>query len=104
MFSLADKKVLVVGLGRFGGGVGVAKWLVRARDLGIAQLSAPDPVAAAMLAAIQHHAFTTYIVNKSFSTRSSREFLDDLAAFFARALAPERPVRKSVSPRTRKSK
>src|SRR5690349_17778943 len=27
--SLAGKKVLVMGLGRFGGGVGVAKWLAR---------------------------------------------------------------------------
>jgi AcrR family transcriptional regulator len=82
----------------------VAKWLTRAKDQGLAELSAPDAVAAAMLGAIQHHAFTTYIVNKSFSTRSNREFLDDLAAFFSRALAPVPPVRNSVSTRTRKSK
>lgn len=82
----------------------VGRWLTQAREQGLAELNAPEAVAAAMLGAIQHHAFTTYIVNKSFSTRSSREFLDDLAAFFARALAPERPVRTSVSPRTRKSK
>lgn len=81
----------------------VGRWLTQAREQGLAELSAPDAVAAAMLGAIQHHAFTTYIVNKSFSSRSSREFLDDLAAFFARALAPARPVGK-VSPRTRKSK
>lgn len=82
----------------------VGRWLVRARDQGLAEVSAPETVAAALLGAVQHHAFTTYVVNKSFSPRSSREFLDDLAAFFSRALRPAAPVRKNASPRTRKSK
>jgi len=49
MADLAGKRVLVMGLGRFGGGVGVTRWLARqGADVTVTDLAEPDVLADAL--------------------------------------------------------
>ena len=45
-------------------------------------------MATAILGALQTRAFTSHVAKVHYSTRSNREYLDDLVQLFTRALAP----------------
>jgi AcrR family transcriptional regulator len=66
----------------------IAKWLEKARDAGLIETESPESVATAILGALQTRAFTAHIAKLQYSTRSNREYLDDLVHLFTRALAP----------------
>ena len=68
----------------------ISKWLEKARDAGLIEAQAPESVATAILGAIQTRAFTAHVAKVQYSTRSNREYLDDLVQLFTRALAPTR--------------
>lgn len=72
----------------------VSKWLEKARGKGLVDAEAPETVATAMLGAVQIRAFTAHVSKVTYSTRSNREYLDDLVQLFTRALAPSASKRR----------
>jgi AcrR family transcriptional regulator len=66
----------------------LVKWLQQGHTQGL--LSAPnlESVALAMMGAIQSRAMTAHLLKQSFSLRSQRAYLKDIAQLFTRALAP----------------
>jgi AcrR family transcriptional regulator len=66
----------------------ISRWLEKARDAGLIEADAPESVATAILGALQTRAFTSHVAKVHYSTRSNREYLDDLVSLFTRALAP----------------
>ncbi|MDP1829983.1 MAG: TetR/AcrR family transcriptional regulator [Archangium sp.] len=67
----------------------ISKWLEKAQAAGLIETSAPESVATAILGALQTRAFTSHVAKVQYSTRSNREYLDDLVQLFSRALAPK---------------
>jgi AcrR family transcriptional regulator len=67
----------------------ITSWLEQAHAKGLADVSAPESVATAMLGAIQTRVFTSHVTKHKYSSRSTREYLDDLVEFFSKALAPK---------------
>lgn len=76
----------------------VAKWLEQAQAAGLIEAAAPESVATAMLGALQTRAFTAHVARVHYSTRSNREYLDDLVQLFTRALAPKKRRPRSLKP------
>jgi AcrR family transcriptional regulator len=75
----------------------IARWVQVAVQVGLAEAQAPESVATAMLGAIQTRVFTAHVTKHAYSSRSSREYLKDLAQLFTRALSVSRaPARRSV--------
>lgn len=72
----------------------ISKWLEKAQALGLIETSAPESVATAILGALQTRAFTSHVAKVHYSTRSNREYLDDLVQLFTRALAPSSRVKR----------
>ncbi len=72
----------------------ISKWLEKARGAGLIDAEAPETVATAMLGAVQIRAFTAHVAKVTYSTRSNREYLDDLVELFTRALAPKTAKRR----------
>lgn len=72
----------------------ISKWLEKAQGLGLIETSAPESVATAILGALQTRAFTSHVAKVHYSTRSNREYLDDLVQLFTRALAPSSRVKR----------
>ena len=72
----------------------ISKWLEKACDAGLIEAEAPESVATAILGAIQTRAFTAHVAKVHYSTRSNREYLDDLVRLFTRALAPRATKRR----------
>lgn len=72
----------------------ISKWLEKAREAGLIEAEAPESVATAILGALQTRAFTSHVAKVHYSTRSNREYLDDLVQLFSRALAPTRAKRR----------
>lgn len=68
-------------------------WLEQAMTKGLVDSPALESAATAMLGAIQTRVFTAYMLKQPYSARSQREYLDDIARLFARALAPPRRKR-----------
>lgn len=66
----------------------ISKWLEKAQAAGLIETASPESVATAILGALQTRAFTAHIAKLQYSTRSNREYLDDLVHLFTRALAP----------------
>ena len=66
----------------------ISHWLEKANTAGLIQTDAPESVATAILGALQTRAFTSHVAKVHYSTRSNREYLDDLVQLFTRALAP----------------
>jgi AcrR family transcriptional regulator len=66
----------------------ISKWLEKAKAAGLIETESPESVATAILGALQTRAFTAHIAKLQYSTRSNREYLDDLVHLFTRALAP----------------
>ncbi len=66
----------------------IERWLARAKARGHIAVESPDAVATALLGAVQHRAFTSYMFKEQLSARGHRAFLNDLTAFFGRALRP----------------
>ncbi len=77
----------------------LADWLARAEAGGLIVVGAPEAVASALIGAVQHRVFLSYMVMRSEGPRAKRDFLDELTRFFGRALAPAAPPR---PPRRRK--
>ncbi len=75
----------------------IAAWLDAADKAGLAHTDSPESTATAILGALQMRAFTAHVVKVHFSSRSTREYVDDLAGLFARALTPVR--RPAAQPR-----
>lgn len=73
----------------------IARWLEKARDAGLIDAEAPESVATAMLGALQTRAFTAHVTKLHYSTRSNREYLDDIVQLFTRALAPQKAIEKA---------
>ena len=66
----------------------ISHWLEKASGARLIETDAPESVATAMLGALQTRAFTAHVAKVHYSTRSNREYLDDLVQLFTRALAP----------------
>jgi AcrR family transcriptional regulator len=66
----------------------ISKWLEKAQAAGLIESESPESAATAILGALQTRAFTAHIAKLQYSTRSNREYLDDLVHLFTRALAP----------------
>ncbi len=65
----------------------ISKWLGLAHQQGLADVPAPESVATAILGAVQARAFTAHIAKIKYSTRSNREYLEDVVDLFSKALA-----------------
>jgi len=78
----------------------IARWIDKGRDAGLIDAEAPESAATAILGALQTRAFTAHVAKLHYSTRSNREYLDDLVQLFTRALAPQqqKAKRRSSSP------
>lgn len=74
----------------------ISQWLEKAHAAGLIDTAAPESVATAMLGALQTRAFTAHVAKVHYSTRSNREYLDDLVQLFTRALAPSRAERRTA--------
>lgn len=74
----------------------MTRWVELAVERGLAECDAPESVATAMLGALQTRAFTAHIMKQAYSTRSTREYLHDLAQLFTKALSTSPPVRRRV--------
>lgn len=72
----------------------ISRWLEKAREAGLVETDAPESVATAILGALQTRAFTAHVAKLQYSTRSNREYLDDLVHLFTRALATPHPSKK----------
>ena len=73
----------------------ISRWLEKAIDAGLIETEAPESVATAILGALQTRAFTSHVAKVHYSTRSNREYLDDIVQLFSRALAPSKAKRKA---------
>ena len=73
----------------------ISHWLAKAHTAGLIETSAPESVATAIIGALQTRAFTAHVAKVPYSSRSNREYLDDLVQLFTRALAPARARRRS---------
>lgn len=65
----------------------IAAWLEKARAKELIETRSCESVATAILGALQTRAFTSHVAKVHYSTRSNREYLEDLVQLFARALA-----------------
>lgn len=74
----------------------ISKWLEKAQQTGLIHTEAPESVATAILGALQTRAFTSHVAKVHYSTRSNREYLDDLVQLFTRALAPSKAKRRTA--------
>jgi AcrR family transcriptional regulator len=68
----------------------VQQWLGRARERGLVTVPETDTAAFALLGALQNRAFHEHITQRKTSSRSQRQYLEELARIFTRALAPSR--------------
>lgn len=75
----------------------ISRWLEKANQAGLSETEAPESVATAMLGALQTRAFTAHVAKVHYSTRSNREYLDDLVQLFTRALAPSKAKHRTRS-------
>lgn len=67
---------------------GLTHWLEAARERGLVESDALESVATAMLGALQTRVFTAHVLKQTWSARSQRQYIDDIALLFTRALAP----------------
>ncbi len=65
----------------------ISRWLEQAHARGLAEVAAPESVATAMLGAVQTRVFTSHVAKVKYSSRSTHEYLEDLADLFSKALA-----------------
>ncbi len=77
----------------------MARWVELGVERGFVESDSPETVATAMLGALQTRAFTAHVMKQSYSTRSNREYLKDLAALFSRALSASTGLRRRSRPR-----
>ena len=62
------------------------RWLERGREKGLVTATELDAIAYSVLGAIHSRAFFSHLRTQKFSARAQREFISELATFFARAL------------------
>lgn len=78
----------------------IAGWLEKARAKQLIETRSCESVATAILGALQTRAFTAHVAKVHYSTRSNREYLEDLVQLFVRALTcpskPRKPSRSEV--------
>jgi AcrR family transcriptional regulator len=78
----------------------ISRWLEKARHAGLIETDSPESAATAILGSLQTRAFTAHIAKLQYSTRSNREYLDDLVHLFTRALAPSQKAQSKSTRRT----
>jgi AcrR family transcriptional regulator len=75
----------------------IQKWLAEARKRGLVTAAEIESAAYAIASAVQGRFFIAHMSKASLSPRAQRQYITELAAFFARALAPSASQR-SVRP------
>jgi AcrR family transcriptional regulator len=66
----------------------VARWLRLARDQGLVTATELETAAFAIVGALQARVFFAHLMKAPISPRAQREYITELASFFARALTP----------------
>lgn len=79
----------------------ITGWFERAIEAGLVEADQAETLSYAFMGALQYRAFISYMVKAPNSARSNREFLDDVAQFFCRALKPAAAAPKQTVKRKR---
>lgn len=79
----------------------ITGWFKRAIEMGLVEAEEAETLTYAFMGALQYRAFISYMVKSPNTARSNREFLDDVARFFCRALKPAAAAKTQIVKRKR---
>lgn len=80
----------------------LVSWLDAGVKRGVIETSNTENLGLAMIGALQARVMAAHLTNQSFSLKSQRAYLKDLARLFTRAVTPDRKAARST-PRTPRS-